>query len=906
MREVAAMPLDTQTRTWLAALHRGGDHSYWWTLEGHQSFWWPVDKQTPLPGGPRNVYVGVHPVGSIPTHNARNEPKDAKHLRSHNSTVVCINCLFAEFDAKDERYGSKEAIASHLETLEPAPSVVIDSGGGYHAYWLLDTTWHLTTPEERKAAQDTQRAWVLLVGGDDVKDLARVLRVPGTRNYKYPDGPRLVQFVSCDLERRYGRAELAEMCAGFMPTSGINAERTTGSTADIGSRWLGSAVARVHSAPDGKKHPALLRAAIALAGLIPHGAITEEQIISSLMAAVAGRAEDINQARKTIEDGISYGLAKPWPAEKLERGYQERPDDDHSANSANSANSPKPVEPWGAAIPFDHAELPVFPTDIFPDWLRAFVEAEAEATQTPVDLAGMLALSVLATCCQRWVMVQGLSGWYEPVNLYTVTALPPASRKSAVFRAFNNPLMAFEQSQAAEAKIAIAAAATHKDILEEQLSTAKRSASKARTQTEQQEAYERAEELSEQLANHTTPVVPRLVCDDITPETLASLLSEQGGRMAALSPEGDVFAIMAGRYTQGAPNFSVFLKAHAGDTLRVDRRGRSEFVDYPALTFGITTQPDVVRGLAEKAGFRGQGLLGRFLYALPESLVGHRKTKPDPVPSDVREAYHAGINELLMLRSIHSANCANTANTTHESLNTNFIELVISLTISAQATPLLDSFLAWLEPHLAPDGAFGSFADWAGKLAGATLRIAGLLHMATRIGSHNSHNAPNEIDAPTLAAALKLTTYLTAHAKQAFSEMGADPAIASARKALRWITDKNATVFTKRDLFEAMKGTVPKADDLDPILKLLTDHSYIRPVEADERPGPGRKPSQRYEVNPRMGSHNSHNSPNVPTFTMPTIKQPEPEQVYKNGHVPDANGTIARLKERRRQESEAA
>lgn len=904
------MPLDTQTRAWLAALHRGGAYSYWWTLENRQSAWWETGKYLALPGGRRNVYVGVHPVGAIPTHNTRGEAKPAESLRSHNDTVVCINCLFAEFDAKDARYGSKEAIATHLETLEPTPSVIIDSGGGYHTYWFLSEPWHLVTPEDRKAAQDTQRAWVLLVGGDDVKDLARVLRVPGTFNHKY-DPPRPVQFVSCDLARRYERAELAQMCAGFLPTPGMaSTERTTGDVADVGSRWLGSAVARVRSAPDGTKHHALLKAARALGGLVAHGALSEAEIERSLFAAIELKAEDTANARKTIQDGIAYGIAAPWPADKLERGYQEQSDTAYSANSANSA---KQLEAWGAAIPFGYAELPTFPTEIFPDWLRAFVEAEAEATQTPVDLAAMLALSVLATCCQRWVMVQGSPGWYEPVNLYGVTGLPPGSRKSAVFRAFLAALLAYEQQQSTEAKIAIAAAATHKDILEEQLSAAKRNAAKARTAIEQQDALDRADELSEELANHITPVVPRLVVDDVTPETLATILSEQGGRLAALSPEGDVFAMMAGRYTQGTPNFSVFLKAHAGDTLRVDRRGRSEFVDWPALTIGITTQPDVIRGLAEKAGFRGQGLLGRFLYALPESLVGRRKTNPDPVPEAVRQAYHAGIAELLAQRAIHSANCANTANTTHESLNTNFIELVISLTISAEARPLFTSFLEWLEPHLAPDGAFGSFADWAGKLAGAILRIAGLLHMATRVGSHNSHNSHNEIDAPTLAAALQLSTYLIAHAKQAFSEMGADPAIAGARRALRWITDKNASIFTKRDLFEAMKGTVPKADDLDPILKLLTDHSYIRPVEADERPGPGRKPSQRYEVNPHIGSHNSHNSPNVPEFVMPVVKRSAPELVYANGHhadmnghTSDANGLIDRLKARKHQEGEAA
>lgn len=542
------------------------------------------------------------------------------------------------------------------------------------------------------------------------------------------------------------------------------------------------------------------------------------------------------------------------------------------------------AEPWGQIVRFDMFDLPSFPTDIFAPWLRAFVEAEAEYTQTPTDLAGMLALSVLATCAQRWMVVEAGPGWVEPVNIYTVTALPPASRKSAVFRAFTAPLMAYEQKATMDAKQQIAEASARKDILEQQLDAAKREAARAKP-AEAKTAMEKVDQLTHELAAMTVPRMPRLIVDDVTPEALSTLLVEQGGRMAALSPEGDVFAIMAGRYSgTSGPNFGVFLKAHAGDTLRVDRRSRSEFVDWPALTLGITTQPDVVRGLAEKAGFRGQGLLGRFLYALPASMVGSRKIDPVAVPEDVRTAYHERVAALLAWRDLNCANCANTANdhsstanTAKESLidrNTNITTLVIS----PSSLSLLRAFQGWLEPQLGEQGAFGAFADWAGKLVGAALRIAGLLHVAREIGSHNSHNSQNEIDAETLGDAFRLTHYLIAHARAAFAEMGTDPAMAGARRVIAWLEQRSIRAFTKRDLFEAIKGTVPKADDLDPILKLLCDHGYIRLQVTEDRAGPGRKPSPRYEAHPDLwmesASHNSHNSQNgaIPafTFTLPT------------------------------------
>lgn len=571
------------------------------------------------------------------------------------------------------------------------------------------------------------------------------------------------------------------------------------------------------------------------------------------------------------------------------------------------------AEAWGPIVSFDTPDLPPFPSELFDDapWLRSFVEAVAEATQTPIDLAGMLALAVLATCCQRWVMIEGRPGWTEPTNLYNVVALPPASRKSKVFRDFIAPLIAYEQQRAADAKKTIAEMTARKDILEAQLDAAKREAARGKNEHDNRVALEKVDELAHELALIVIPKPPRLIVDDVTPEALATLLTDHHGRMAALSPEGDIFAIMAGRYSSGSgPNFGVFLKAHAGDTLRVDRRNRSEFVDWPALTLGITTQPDVVRGLAERAGFRGQGLLGRFLYALPTSLVGSRQVDAPSVPEQVRVAYHEHIAALIQWRDAYSGNSGNIGNNYHGSGDIEKKSLIDDstyiylLSISSSTNKILTDFLAWLEPHLAPDGAFGSFADWAGKLAGAALRIAALLHMAARSHSHNSHNSQNEINERTMARALDFTHYLIAHAKAAFQEMGADPSIAVARRTLAWIERSSALQFSKRDLWQAIRGSVARADDLDPVLKILCDHGYIRPVEFD-RAGPGRKPSQRYDVHPLISSQNTHNTQNtIPRFAIELPEHTPAPATYKNGRASDAgasydaDGVAGRLRQR--------
>lgn len=189
--------------SFLSHLHRGGEWAYWWTAEDKRTSWWPTGRPARVPKGPVNVFFGVHP-----THERRGDTKRARIV-----DIAAVNCLFAELDAKDFS-GSKPRVLAHLDTLEAAPSVIVDSGGGYHAYWLLADPFTLVSEEDRQRARTLQKQWVGLVGGDDgAKDLARILRVPGTTNYKpayAPDFP-LVCFIRADLDQEYPLQELAAL-----------------------------------------------------------------------------------------------------------------------------------------------------------------------------------------------------------------------------------------------------------------------------------------------------------------------------------------------------------------------------------------------------------------------------------------------------------------------------------------------------------------------------------------------------------------------------------------------------------------------------------------------------------------------------------------------------------------------
>jgi hypothetical protein len=487
---------------------------------------------------------------------------------------------------------------------------------------------------------------------------------------------------------------------------------------------------------------------------------------------------------------------------------------------------------WAPPAPFGvTGAVPAFPVEVLPSWLGEYVTGVATATQTPPDLAGMLALAVLATVAAGAVEVEPRPGWREPLCLFVAIGMDAGARKSAVFSALTRPVADFERDQAAAALPGITETAVLRRIADQAAAHAEAAAGKAPT-SQQEEARAEAIARAAEASALVVPPLPRWLVDDATPEALAGLLATYG-RIALLSPEGDVFDQMAGRYNQQVgPNLGVYLKGHAGDLLKVDRRGRPpEYVERPCLTIGLAVQPEVLRGLASRPGFGGRGLLARFLYSLPESLVGRRQAGAPPVPEAVADRYALELQALAASLAVPAGD-----------------DDTAVLILDQAAAELLLAFERDLEPRLAAgSGDLAHLAGWAAKLAGATCRLAGLFHLAR----HLRDGWAQPISADTVAGAVRLADYLVDHARAVFDLMGADPRVDDARWLLDWIVRTNQVQFSRRDAHQAARGRFRKAADLEPALALLEEHGWLRRVDADPVGAKGGRPaSPRFLVNP--------------------------------------------------------
>ncbi|WP_145247878.1 DUF3987 domain-containing protein [Aeoliella mucimassa] len=518
------------------------------------------------------------------------------------------------------------------------------------------------------------------------------------------------------------------------------------------------------------------------------------------------------------------------------------------------------AQPWPEIQPFDVLYLPEFPTAMLPEVLRNWVEAESHATQTPADLAALLALSVCAVGIARRVVVEPRPGWREPVNLFTAVLLEPGNRKSAVFSDAIKPLRDVETEliEASMPEVARMQSARRQD--EARL----RKLEKVSAEKGDILAREEAGDLSVGLANLPEPVLPRLLVDDATAEKLGIMLAEQGGRIASMSPEGGVFDLIAGLYSKsGMPQFGVYLMGHSGDDLITDRVSRkSVSVERPALTCAYAIQPAVIEGLADNTAFRGRGLLARFLYAAPRSWIGQREIAPAPVSDVIREAYRQTVRRLLST------------------------EGEITLELDSHADAHFQGWEAEIEEMLGDGGLMETTRDWGAKLAGATLRIAVVLHCV-------EHGLEGQIEMPTIVAAIEIADYLVPHAEAVLTLMcaGVSNDNDGSQYVLRWIERHGLSHFTKRDAQQHGKRKFPRAEDIDPALKTLVLRGYIRerPIE---KKGPGRPPSPVFDVNPlafvdakpKGCSFNSQNSFNSSETSDTEDNENAPEHILnKNG-----------------------
>lgn len=165
----------------------------------------------------RSVHVKVSDVTTVEAYAAEkvSERRDAyfsvcphkedlgPHSHGAAADKVCIPALWTDIDgrwgvhADQNTPPDEDAVAEILSSVPLPPSIAVRTGGGIHAYWILDKPLPTSSalPKRLGSALRAAAARLGYTGVDRVHALSQVLRLPDTFNFKDPNGPRPVTLV---------------------------------------------------------------------------------------------------------------------------------------------------------------------------------------------------------------------------------------------------------------------------------------------------------------------------------------------------------------------------------------------------------------------------------------------------------------------------------------------------------------------------------------------------------------------------------------------------------------------------------------------------------------------------------------------------------------------------------------
>ena len=134
-----------------------------------------------------DVYFGVNPrIGK----------------KGGENNIQYVVAFHADIDYGDDghkkksKHQNKDDAFAAIQNLNLQPTAIVHSGGGFHCYWVLEHPINVLEVGIDRL-KNINKALLLELGGDQgTHDLPRIFRVPGTKNFKNPDDPRLVSLES--------------------------------------------------------------------------------------------------------------------------------------------------------------------------------------------------------------------------------------------------------------------------------------------------------------------------------------------------------------------------------------------------------------------------------------------------------------------------------------------------------------------------------------------------------------------------------------------------------------------------------------------------------------------------------------------------------------------------------------
>jgi hypothetical protein len=135
--------------------------------------------------------------------------------RGRDDDVVAVSSFVVDVDAKSFPSPSacERFIRERLRELGLEPTILVQSGHGFHVYLFLTGPWRFSEDGDRAAYRQRQRWLAENLRGDHIIDPARIMRLPGTLNRKDASNPVACEIIEVHLDSRVAVEDIAALPA---------------------------------------------------------------------------------------------------------------------------------------------------------------------------------------------------------------------------------------------------------------------------------------------------------------------------------------------------------------------------------------------------------------------------------------------------------------------------------------------------------------------------------------------------------------------------------------------------------------------------------------------------------------------------------------------------------------------
>jgi hypothetical protein len=666
--------------------------------------------------------------------------------------------------------------AAEAASRDCPPDVVVCTGE--QPAWRGQYFWRFLEPvTETDRLEELNRAIQHHLGGDDVANADRLVRLAGSVNWPTKPGRTVPELVT--LRWANGAASATDFAHARQVYVDLQPKPSGGPGASAGARTIFGQIdlekALLEAAQPGHWH-SVVRDTIA--HLV--GRKTPDDLIHGICARFTQPGYTEAQTRADV-DRLLAGARQKWGAETFD-------------GSGAPAAEPLPLL----------RELPPaapFPVDALGTLLGNAARGIVDMIQVPDAMAAQSVLGAAALAVQAHADIMLPIDQTRPTSLYLTTLGFTGDRKDSCDLEALWPIRQREIDLERLYDLQMPAWKRRHD--QWKVDYDKILKSKATPQQKQADLTGLGEE-------PIRPLEPDILCEEPTIEGVMRLLVEGQPSIGLFSTEGGQFI---GGYSMGADRrlHTAASLSRLWDGKAVKRiRGGAETARLRGrrLSVHLMIQPDVAALLLADQMLAAQGLLSRLLVSGPDSLVGTRFAK-HPAPESDRAVKSYGAQLLLLLED--------PPNMAPGKIN---ILEPRALLLSPAARTDWFQFADDIERRMAAGGEFEPIRGLANKLPEHAARIAAVLALVEqpKIG---------EVGEAYLEAGIALARYFASEALRMHAAGLNDPDLLLAQRLLAWLREQSQPVMLRK-IYTSGPNPLRNRKDASKIVQILEDHGWLQ------------------------------------------------------------------------------